>query len=117
MTKPQPEPQPVEPQPVEPQYDFANGTWTWSSDYLSASISFAEINGGEPLVIEATISESYIEPTCETDGKTIYVATALYNNRQYSDERTVAQPAGHSYQWVAESVDCIDEGMAGHYYC
>ena len=113
--QPEPEPQP-EPQPVA-EYDFANGTWTWASDYLSASISFAEIHGGEPLVIEATISESYIEPTCETNGKTIYVATAVYNNREYSDERTVAQPAGHSYQWVAKSVDCIDEGMAGHYYC
>ena len=90
--------EPVE--PVEPEYDFYNPVWTWADDYSTATLSFAEIHGGEPLEIKAEIAESYNQPSCETDGEHIYVATVLYEDEIYSDEQIVAEENtafGHEY--------------------
>ena len=39
------------------EYDFNQGTWSWSNDYTEASISFPEIHGGEPLVYDVFVQE------------------------------------------------------------
>ena len=80
------------------QYDYESGVWSWSDDYSRASIAFNEIHGGEPLIFDAEISVDEVEPSCETDGQTVYLATVNYNEKQYFDNKTIVRAAtGHEY--------------------
>ena len=89
----------VEP-PVEQEYDYANPVWAWEDDFSAATLSFREIHGGETLTFAAEITHSEVEPTCETDGQYVYVATVNCNNKQYSDTKTSVREntaLGHEY--------------------
>ena len=79
-------------------YDLMNGTWEWTSN-TDATVSFAEIHGGEPLVIVANVVEkTTLNPGCETAGEITFTATAEYDGGVYSDDRTVTISAlGHDY--------------------
>ena len=82
---------------AEPEYDFNNPVWNWKDDF-SATVSFTEIHGGEPLVLIATVTDTTIEPTCKADGRVDYTATAIYGGQTFSDERSVTLSAlGHEY--------------------
>ena len=97
----------VEP-PVEQEYDYANPVWAWEDDFSAATLSFREIHGGATLTFAAEITHSEVEPTCETDGQYVYVATVNCNNKQYSDTKTLVREntaTGHDYgepQFVRE---------------
>lgn len=83
---------------AEPEYDFNNPVWTWADNLSSASVSFREIQGGEPLVLAATVTDTTIEPTCKADGRVDYTATAIYGGQTFSDGRSVTLSAlGHEY--------------------
>ncbi|MBO4429417.1 MAG: hypothetical protein J5832_05635, partial [Clostridia bacterium] len=81
-----------------PIYDFENGVWNWTED-LKATVSFAELYGGEPLVIPATVTEkTTLLPSCETVGEKTFTATATYEGVAYTDVKTAVIPAaGHMY--------------------
>ena len=97
-----------EEEPGEPEYDLDNASWTWSADYEGATVSFEEVNGGEPLVLTATVAKELTEPTCEEDGFAVCTATLEYEGRSYTDEQTVVDEGsalGHKYgeptfEWV-----------------
>ena len=83
---------------LEAEYDFDNPIWDWNSDYTKATLSFEEIHGAEPIVVEAEINDEYIAPECESAGKTIYYATAMYNDIEYkSEQELIVEATGHDY--------------------
>ncbi|MBO4284129.1 MAG: hypothetical protein J5958_05850, partial [Clostridia bacterium] len=88
-----------EPEP-EWEYDPGSAEWNWDDGYTSATVSFAEIHGFDPLILSAEVEEVVVTPAgCETDGTTVYYARVLYEGEEYSDERTVTVPRhGHDYQ-------------------
>ncbi|MBO4539215.1 MAG: hypothetical protein J5781_02985, partial [Clostridia bacterium] len=89
----------------DPEYNFGSPIWSWTADN-TATLSFVDMNGGDPLVIPAEIGSVYTAPTCEKDGFTTYTATAVANDRSYSDNKTVADEGtalGHDYS-VAEFI-------------
>ena len=79
-------------------YDVGNGKWEWT-DNNNATVTFDEINGGDPLVIVAdVVGKTTIQPGCETVGEITFTATAEYDGVVYSDVRTATIPAhGHDY--------------------
>ncbi|MBQ7152397.1 MAG: leucine-rich repeat protein [Clostridia bacterium] len=109
-------------EPDIPEYDMNSGTWSWSDDHTEASISFAEIGGGEPLVVKATVEGETFEPSCEADGYTVYTAIAVYDGISYSDEAisvSEGSATGHSTEGLVQEVPagCEEDGMAAHYVC
>ena len=83
---------------VEPEYDFDKGTWQWSDGYETASISFPDLNGGEPLVVEAKVETMVNEPDCETDGEIMFVASTMVNDKEYLDKKIkYLEATGHYY--------------------
>lgn len=79
------------------EYDFNNPVWTWTKVW-TASVSFESINGGEPLVIEASVERKVIEPTCENYGRYVYVAFAEYNGQSYTDsQEEIISAIGHDF--------------------
>ena len=107
--------------PAGAQYDFSSGAWSWSGDNSSASVSFAEKNGGDPLVLEATVTVgATVEPTCEEEGYILYRADAQYEGRTYSNEQKEEFAAlGHSFgELIAEvPATCEEDGKAAYCQC
>ncbi|MBQ7173037.1 MAG: hypothetical protein IJR88_02860 [Clostridia bacterium] len=105
----QPDPTP-DPEPTEPTYDLQHGTWTWNDDCSEASVSFADLNGGEPLVLSAIVEKKATDPTCEEDGFTVCSATVEYEGSVYSKEQKLIDEGsalGHKYgeptfEWIDE---------------
>ncbi len=86
----------------EPEYNFDSPVWTWASDN-TATLSFIDINGGDPLIIPAVITSVDTPPTCEEDGYTTYIATSETNGNSYSDEKIVIREGtacGHDFSTV-----------------
>lgn len=103
-----------------PDYDFDGGVWNWA-DYLNPTVAFPDKNGGDPLTISATVTRSEEAPGCEEDGVIRFFATASYEGRTFTDQKTqVVSAIGHDYvfmgfEWTpVYSADCAgntgDEG-------
>ena len=90
--------------PPAPEYDMESGVWTWSDDLASATVSFADKNGGEPLVLTATVTKKTNKATCEEDGSIVYTAKVVYDGKTYTDkDTTVIEAVGHSYEGVVSA--------------
>ena len=89
--------------PPAPDYDLANGVWTWSEDLHSATVSFADKNGGQPLVLTATVTQKTNQATCEEDGSVVYTAKVVRDGKTYTNkETTVIESTGHSYEGIVQ---------------
>ena len=78
-------------------YDFSNPQWTWEAKedgngYVAkATLTCAgceETNEGHALVLDASVSSTTVNPTCENDGSITYTATATYNDKTLTDSKT-----------------------------
>ncbi|MBP5609742.1 MAG: hypothetical protein J6X72_00175, partial [Clostridia bacterium] len=92
------------------EYDFASGEWTWEDGFSAASVSFAALDGGDPLILDALVEEQIVsDPDCTTDGVILYTARALWGELEFYDERTLTIPAsGHAFgepefDWTTDS--------------
>ena len=81
------------------RYDYATPVWNWSDDY-SATLSFAELAGRDPLIIPAEVTPLVTEPTCTEDGFTVYNASATVDDVVYSDSKKIVDEGtafGHEF--------------------
>ena len=111
-------------------YDYDSPEWSWGRNFAgdldgTATISFAEIHGDEPLVLEASVVE-YLrsEATCESAAVKYYVAdTSNHGEIPYystmSDEFEEGDALVHAYgdPVAAIPADCTSTGVAEHYEC
>ncbi len=82
--------------------------WKWADDYSSAVIAFKCNNGcGETITVDGHI-QFETTATCTKSGEMIYTAIAIYNGKEYKDNKTVNVPAlPHDYsvepewQWAS----------------
>ena len=82
----------------EPYYDIKNPIWTWSDDYSTATLSFEDMNGGQPLEIQAEVDFEEESPYCEEEGVRYCYASVEYDGEVYDDEQEIVLPAtGHEY--------------------
>ena len=83
-----------------PEYDFDGGVWNWA-DYLNPTVAFPDKNGGDPLTLSATVTRSEEAPGCEEDGVIRFFATASYEGRTFTDQKTqVVSATGHDYVFM-----------------
>ena len=84
-----------------PDYDLTHGAWAWSDDFLTATVTFTDKRGGEPIEIPASVTRKKIDPTCEKDGAFVYTAEVRYNGEIVTDKQsTVIEALGHDYVGV-----------------
>ena len=89
-------------------YDFNHGKWFWSETETGYAASLtvtcnqcAEGTEGHTLELEATVTTSVVNPTCVSDGETIYTATVEYDGKSYSDQKEFSISAlGHEYSSI-----------------
>ncbi len=81
-----------------PQYDLDHATWVWTEK--TSKISFADLSGGDPLLLDATVTLAGTKAaTCDQPGTETYSAVVSYEGKQYADtkEFVVAEKLGHAY--------------------
>ena len=74
----------------------------WAEDGSSAKLTLTCKRGDDkqtPEVKVAKDEESSVAPTCDKAGKNVFVATATYDGKDYTDTKEVEVPAtGHTYK-------------------
>ena len=73
----------------------------WAEDASSAKATLTCKRGDDTQTVDAVIAKdekSSVAPTCTEAGKNVFVATATYDGKDYTDTKEVAVPAlGHHY--------------------
>ena len=73
----------------------------WAEDASSAKATLTCKRGDDKQTVDAVITKdekSSVAPTCTEAGKNVFVATATYDGKDYTDTKEVAVPAlGHHY--------------------
>ena len=93
-------------------YDYENITWEWSEDYSSATATVVCKNdSSHTLTVDAEITTSTTDATCEEDGSTEYTASITVGETTYTnvteDDVTVAA-TGHDYDGGVVTVEAWD---------
>ncbi len=80
-------------------HNFVFDSWGWSDDYSSASASFiCSRDSSHTEIVDAQISQTTVQPTCEEAGEATYTATVVFEGNTYIDTQMVDLNAlGHSY--------------------
>ena len=79
-------------------HDWGEPTWNWAADYSAATASFVCRNNAEHTAqVDATVTKTATEPTCNEGGTTVYTAAAELDGVTYTDTKTVTTDAlGHT---------------------
>ena len=74
----------------------------WAEDGSSAKLTLTCKRGDDKQTVDAVIAkdeQSSVAPTCDKAGKNVFVATATYDGKDYTDTKEVEVPAlGHKYK-------------------
>ncbi|MBQ6676890.1 MAG: S-layer homology domain-containing protein [Clostridia bacterium] len=83
--------------PIGHAYEFTEWNWT---GYTVANATFTCKNDASHVTTEkATVTAVRTEPTCEGKGKVVYTAEVVFENKTYTDKKTVdLDPIGHAYE-------------------
>ncbi|MBQ3356305.1 MAG: S-layer homology domain-containing protein [Oscillospiraceae bacterium] len=85
--------------PIDPTghaYKFTK--WEWTGTEAAKAIFTCGNDATHVKEIEATITSEYTAPTCEGAGKTVYTAKVTFEDKTYTDSKTVTiDPTGHAY--------------------
>ena len=96
--------------PLEHELDYESAYWVW--DGTESAMLYIPCTLGEGHLEEyyAEVTESYLAPTCETDGYEKHTATAYLFIGEATDEKTEVFPAtGHDYElskveWLGDDI-------------
>ena len=74
----------------------------WAEDGSSAKLTLTCKRGDDKQTVDAVVTKdekNSVAPTCDKAGKNVFVATATYDGKNYTDTKEVAVPAlGHKYK-------------------
>ena len=78
-------------------HDYLPPVWTWSG-FESAILKLVCSQDDDTQTIPATIASETVDPSCTEEGQTVFMASAEFDGRKYTDTKTVAIPAlGHTF--------------------
>ncbi len=92
-------------------HDYKLSGWTWTG-FGAAAVTFTCSHDEEHSVtVNATIATTRTEPGCETQGRIVHTATAVFEGETYTDTRTETIPAlGHEWgPWTVTKEATEDE--------
>ena len=86
-----------------PASGHAYGTpeFNWSKDYQTCTAIFTCESCDKEQKIECDITSETTDPTCTKDGNTVYIATASFSGKEYTDtQEEVISATGHTYRYT-----------------
>lgn len=69
-------------------HKYEEPVWNWAEDYSSATAVFSCKDGDDTQTVSAEVT-SETTATCTEDGKTLYTATAIFQDVEYTDSKEV----------------------------
>ena len=88
-------------EPEEHEHVYGEPEFTWSEDNQTCTAIFTCKNGDDEQKVECKVTSETTDPTCTEAGKTVYTATALFGDQEYTDTKEEEIPAaGHSYEYT-----------------
>ena len=88
-------------EPEEHEHVYGEPEFTWSEDNQTCTAIFTCKNGDDEQKVECKVTSETTDPTCTEAGKTVYTATALFGEQEYTDTKEEEIPAaGHSYEYT-----------------
>ena len=73
-------------------HNYSNPIWTWSENYDETNAVLVCTKCNAVQTLNADITSEITEATYEADGKIIYTATVNFNDKAYSDIKTIVIP-------------------------
>ena len=70
-------------------HSYGSPEWSWADDFITATAKFTCSKGDDTRTVKATVTSVTTEPTYTTSGKIVYTATAGFNDKTYTDTKTV----------------------------
>ena len=101
-------------------HSYGEPEWTWAEDYSSASAVFTCTVCGHSETVLATVVPVTVAPDCETTGSITYTATAVFEEKTYTDEKVKTLNAtGHSYgepvyTWAEDNSSVTARAVCGN---
>ena len=97
-------------------HDYGEPVWSWSDDHAAASATFTCRKNPEHTeeVSSNRIEEETTGATCLSEGQTIYTAYVSFQDKEYSDQKTVTiGKLAHNFgEWeVAQAPSCVEAGL------
>ena len=95
-------------------HDWNAPSWSWATDYSSATATFVCKNNSEHQeVLNATVTPKVTDPTCTEDGKIVYQATVTGpDGETYTDEQTVTGDPKTGHDWNAPTWNWSDDNSS-----
>ncbi len=88
-------------EPEKHEHVYGEPEFTWSEDNQTCIAIFTCKNGDDEQKVECKVASETTDPTCTEAGKTVYTATALFEDQEYTDTKEEEIPAaGHSYEYT-----------------
>ncbi len=80
-------------------HKYGNAQWNWDADACTGTLVLTcEHDAAHTITLNATVTETRVEPTCEKDGLLILSGKVIYNNRIY-----VSRDDKAGYNWDYEA--------------
>jgi hypothetical protein len=74
-------------------HNYYLSAWIWEEDYSGAKVYFTCKNSSDHReVIPAVVTKTTVEPTADRAGQIVYLASAWFMGREYTDTRTIVLP-------------------------
>lgn len=100
-------------------HEWSDPEWKWAEDYSSAVISFTcKRDEAHVENVEAKISKNTTAATCTEAGSMKYSASASFEGKVYTDEKTeIIAAVGHRFKWVIDKEATATEKGSKHEEC
>ncbi len=102
-------------------HSYGEPTFVWSEEYNTiCNATFVCSAGDSTQTVTCVVTSAIDAATCTKDGQTVYTATATFNGKTYTDQRTVTTAAkGHGTTVIRNAKDatCTEDGYTGDEVC
>lgn len=99
-------------EPEEHIHEYGSPEFKWSEDYTTCTAVFTCKDGDDQQSIECEVTDEATDATCTENGKAVYIAKVIFDDKAYTDVKEQEIPAsGHAYgtpefEWPKDYQTC-----------
>ena len=85
-------------EPEKHVHEYGIPEFKWSEDYITCTAVFTCKDGDDQQSIECEVTDEVTDATCTENGKAVYTAKVIFDDKEYTDVKEQEIPAsGHAY--------------------
>ncbi len=85
--------------PTDPVgHDWGEPEWTWHADHSASAVFTCKHDASHKQTLTASVTSVTTDPTCSSDGRTVYTAKLSFNGKEYTSTNSETLPTdGHDW--------------------